>query len=67
MSYDGLNEYQTSGMPYVFPGITRPEESKKQYLDTLDSDTRAYVMNHTDSECSRADLEACVNHLKGYH
>jgi hypothetical protein len=49
---------------YIFaPGIFLSEVEGNDYLSSLDSDTRDYVLNHTDEFCSRQDIEDCINDL----
>ncbi len=51
---------------FVFaPGIFESEEVRDEYLSSLDSDTRAYVISHTDEFRTRADISDCVNRLHG--
>lgn len=51
--------------PLFYPGIFNTEREGNDYLDSLDSDTREYVVNHTDEFSSREELLACVNRLRG--
>lgn len=51
---------------YMFvPGIFFSEMEQNDYLASLDSDTRDYVLKHTDEFRSRQDIEDCVNELHG--
>lgn len=49
---------------YMFaPGIFFSANESDEFLSTLDSDTRDYVMKHTDDFRSRQDIEDCLNRL----
>lgn len=48
-------------IPGVFPSVQDGDD----FLSSLDSDTRDYVMKHTDEFRSRADVMDCVNQLRG--
>ncbi|MBH1942168.1 hypothetical protein I5677_14795 [Mobilitalea sibirica] len=49
---------------YMFaPGIFFTNDERDDYLSKLDSDTRDYVMKHTDSFRTRQDIEDCINSL----
>lgn len=54
-----------SFQPYsVFvPGIFDPVEEGHNYLASLDSDTRDYVIKHTDEYRTKADIIDCVKRL----
>ncbi len=45
------------------PGVFTQIYEGDKLLQTLDSDTRAYVMKHTDENRTRADVENCINEL----
>ncbi len=47
--------------PGIFPSVVEGND----YLSSLDSDTRDYVMKHTGDFRSRADVVECVNRLHG--
>ncbi|MDD3172892.1 MAG: hypothetical protein PHF63_04410 [Herbinix sp.] len=47
------------------PGIFASYEEVNDYLSSLDSDTRDYVIKHTSEFRSRADIIDCVNKLHG--
>ncbi|MGF7146017.1 hypothetical protein HNQ56_004465 [Anaerotaenia torta] len=50
---------------YFFaPGIFLNEMEGNNYLSSLDSDTRDYVLKHTDEFRSRQDIEDCVSKLR---
>lgn len=49
---------------YMFaPGIFFNSEEENNYLSSLDSDTRDYVMKHTDDYRTRGDIEECISKL----
>lgn len=50
--------------PLVFPGISASQQDREEYLNSLDSDTRDYVMKHTDESSSKEDLMDCVRKLR---
>ncbi len=45
-----------------FPGAFM-NASSEDYLDSLDSDTRDYVIKHTDTSRTRQDIIDCVDKL----
>ena len=47
--------------PGVFPNIKESDD----FLSSLDSDTRDYVLKHTDEFRTRSDVIDCVNRLHG--
>ncbi|NLP33588.1 MAG: hypothetical protein GX359_00095 [Clostridiales bacterium] len=50
---------------YTFaPGVFPTREDSDSYLASLDSDTRAYVLEHTDEFRSKEDIIECVNKLR---
>lgn len=50
---------------YMFlPAFFSTEEDGNNYLSSLDSDTRDYVMKHTDEFRSKSDIIDCVNRLR---
>lgn len=49
--------------PLLFPGVFDSEQEGQDYLNSLDSDTRDYVMKHTDSFSSKEELMDCVRKL----
>jgi hypothetical protein len=53
--------------PAVFPGIFSLDQESNDYLSSLDSDTRDYVIKHSKDFDSRDDLIKCVNELQGGH
>lgn len=61
------NQDVLGGQSYVnmayFSGIFPSATDEKDYLNSLDSDTRAYVINHTDEFRSMGDIIDCVNRL----
>lgn len=52
------------GVPF-FPGVFASLQEGDEYLASLDSDTRDYVLKHTDEFRSRSDIIECVNRLHG--
>ncbi|HEX3021933.1 MAG TPA: hypothetical protein VHQ24_09805 [Lachnospiraceae bacterium] len=60
---------QSTGMnpanAMFFASVFGTLHEEKDYLSTLDSDTRDYVLKHTDEFSSREDLEDCVRRLHG--
>jgi len=54
------------GSSGVYPLIGDPADNREVYLKSLDSDTRAYVLNHVGEYSSRAEMQACVDELRGY-
>ena len=54
------NEY-----PGFIPGVFSSTQDRDEYLSSLDSDTRDYVLKHTDEFSTKADLMECVNKLHG--
>ncbi|MBE5965787.1 MAG: hypothetical protein E7255_02270 [Lachnospiraceae bacterium] len=51
---------------YAFaPGIFPTKEDSDSFLDSLDSDTRDYVIKHTDDFRSKEDIMECVQRLHG--
>lgn len=51
--------------PVFIAGIFDTNQDRDDYLDSLDSDTRDYVINHTGEFSSREDLMNCVRRLHG--
>jgi hypothetical protein len=52
---------------YMFtPGIFDSDMDRDDFLSSLDSDTRDYVMKHTNDFRTRKDIIDCVNKLRGY-
>ena len=47
------------------PGIFLDDNDQNNYLSGLDSDTRDYVLKHTDGFRTRQDVEDCVSELHG--
>ncbi|MFQ9509980.1 MAG: hypothetical protein ACLRZ7_03460 [Lachnospiraceae bacterium] len=60
-----MDPFYYSTIPLFFPGIFTDGNDRDKYLDSLDSDTRDYVLHHTDAFSSRQELEDCVRALKG--
>jgi hypothetical protein len=56
---------QSFGSIPFFPGVFASAQEGDEYLASLDSDTRDYVLKHTDEFRSRSDIIECVNHLHG--
>jgi hypothetical protein len=51
---------------FIFvPGVFSSVEEGNDYLSSLDSDTRDYVIKHTGEFSSKADIIDCVNKLHG--
>ncbi len=51
---------------YMFiPGIFDSDQDRDSYLSSLDSDTRNYVLKHTEEFQSRQDILDCVKELHG--
>jgi hypothetical protein len=48
-----------------FASIFSSKEEENEYLASLDSDTRDYVLKHTDDFSSKQDLIDCANRLHG--
>lgn len=49
---------------YLFaPGIFYSDIDQNKYLSSLDSDTRDYVIKHTDEFRTRQDIDDCINRL----
>lgn len=46
----------------LYPGIFSVEDS--DYLSSLDSDTRDYVLKHTDDNRTMADIKNCIDKLQ---
>lgn len=51
--------------PALFPGVFDSVQSETDYLSSLDSDTRDYVVKHTGEFSSRDEIIRCVNELQG--
>lgn len=51
--------------PGFIPGVFTSAQDRDEYLSSLDSDTRDYVLKHTGEFSSKADLMECVNKLHG--
>lgn len=53
---------------YAFlSGIFPTMEDSEKFLASLDSDTRDYVLKHTDEFRTKADIIECINRLHGIH
>lgn len=50
------------GITFI-PGIFGSVSEGDKFLNTLDSDTRDYVLKHTDDFRTRQDIIDCVNSL----
>jgi len=50
----------TFGSTGFYPGIFRVTDD---YLSSLDSDTREYVVRHTSEDRSKEDIVKCINEL----
>lgn len=51
--------------PALFPGVFDSVQAESDYLSSLDSDTRDYVVKHTGEFSSRDEITKCVNELQG--
>lgn len=58
----GAQSYVNMG---YFAAIFPSASDERDYLNSLDSDTRAYVISHTDEFRSMGDIVDCVNRLHG--
>ncbi len=66
-----MDPQQTGGQPFpgymplagFVPGIFGTYGDGDDLLSSLDSDTRAYVMNNTEEPRSRQDIEDCLRNL----
>lgn len=47
----------------LIPGMLAANKNSDDYLATLDSDTREYVMRHTSSDRTIMDIVHCVERL----
>lgn len=47
------------------PGIFPTKDEGEKFLNNLDSDTRAYVLKHTDEFRSKDDIIRCIDDLHG--
>lgn len=45
------------------PGIFFTDTEQNDFLSSLDSDTRDYVVKHTDEFRTRQDIDDCINRL----
>ncbi len=45
------------------PGIASDPKDEDEYLASLDSDTRDYVLKHTSETRSQQDIVDCINKL----
>lgn len=58
-----------TSQPYMnsvyFASIFSSKDEEDEYLASLDSDTRDYVLKNTDDFSSKSDLIDCVNRLHG--
>lgn len=65
----GLTELVSALQPsfsgFMSRDIFKSPEEREEYLASLDSDTRDYVLKHTDEFSSKADISACINRLHG--
>lgn len=51
---------------YIFaPGVFMSEDERKDFLSSLDSDTRDYVIKHTDEFRTKQDIADCIERLHG--
>ncbi|BCN31474.1 hypothetical protein [Anaeromicropila herbilytica] len=51
--------------PAATPKLIGTDNEKEEFLASLDSDKRDYVLKHTSLDCSVKDLEECMKDLKG--
>lgn len=49
---------------YLLAGIFLDYNERDKYLASLDSDTRDYVLKHTDEFRTKADIINCVERLR---
>jgi hypothetical protein len=54
----------TQSSSIFVPGVYANIHDGDDYLASLDSDTRDYVLKHTDEPRSRQDIIDCVNKLR---
>lgn len=57
--------FQQIGSNIIAPGFYVTGDENKDYLSTLDSDTRDYVLKHTDEFRTRQDILDCIDKLHG--
>jgi len=50
---------------FLYPAVFLAVNEENDYLASLDSDTREYVLRHTDENRTRADVIECINKLTG--
>jgi hypothetical protein len=55
------------GTGFIMPGIFPTFDDENDYLSSLDSDTRDYVVKHTDDFRTRQDVIDCVYRLHHGH
>jgi hypothetical protein len=48
----------------LYPAFFETEEDSYNFLSSLDSDTRDYVINHTDDFRTKSDIIDCVYKLR---
>lgn len=53
------------GFPNFYPGIFESADEGNEFLNNLDSDTRDYVIKHTEEFRTRSDVINCINELHG--
>lgn len=53
-----------SGFAFA-PGIFASDHEGEDFLSSLDSDTRDYVIKHTDEFRTKQDIVDCINRLHG--
>ncbi|HKM05286.1 MAG TPA: hypothetical protein VJZ04_11990 [Lachnospiraceae bacterium] len=51
--------------PSLFSGVFSSAQESNDYLSSLDSDTRDYVIKHTSDFNSKDELIKCVDELQG--
>lgn len=65
INYYGQNPLQTPlVMNAMVPGIFPTVSDRDNYLSSFDSDTRDYIIKHTDDLRSISDIEECVYRLR---
>jgi hypothetical protein len=57
--------FQPTGAFVFAQGIFNTDAEGNDFLSSLDSDTRDYVIKHTDEFRTRNDIFDCVNRLHG--
>lgn len=61
--YQALPQIQQYGNTLFAPGIFLSTEESNDYLSSLDSDTRDYVLKHTEDFRTKQDIIDCVKSI----